>query len=381
MAKPHVAIVCTQHRAADTRMFQRWVCGLAGLGWRVTHIAPRGDVDLEYPDGSTLINVEPPGNYIARLLGGRRVIPLIESARPDLILFPDPELFAVLPAYGRRHRIPVIFDRHENFEDPSTFAQDGLASRVIARGYALLERRLTRELPGVVLVLDEMRAALDPQTPVEIARNYPTRSVLEALANPVRPDTRHFTCVHLGALNVERGLYEILEIVRSMVIERSRRDFSICLGGRFPLGHLEKCSIFVSQHGLTENVRLIDGYVPQAEVAELYRASLIGLSPYLRNSAARVTLQNKILEFMGAALPVITSPSSVNGQIVEESGCGALFWAGECDGICDQLEAWMDAPDQAREIGERGRRYVLEKLVWESELERIEPWLLSRTVA
>lgn len=362
-------------------MFQRWVCGLAGLGWRVTHIAPRSDVELEYPDDAHPVSLDPPGNYFQRLLGVRRVLPILDTTRPDLILFPDPELFAVLPRYGVRRRVPVVFDRHENFEDPSTFSQDGTVARLIARGYSLLERQLTRRLAGVVLVLDEMRSALDPATPAETARNFPTRAVLEALGDPPQPDTRRFTCIHLGAQNVERGLYEMLDVADKMLNERGRSDFSICLGGRFPRGHYDRCAAIVSERRLASNVQLINGFVDHSEVSELLRASRIGLSPYLSNAAARVTLQNKILEFMGAGLPVITSPSSLNGEIVEHSGCGTLLWANQCDAICDQLEAWMDHPERAREVGLRGREYALGNLVWETELARIEPWLRDRPAA
>ena len=43
--------------------------------------------------------------------------------------------------------------------------------------------------------------------------------------------------------------------------------------------------------------------------------------------------------------------------------------------ICAQLEAWMDNPDAAAAVGRKGRTHVLNHLVWDSELERVEAWL------
>ena len=178
-------------------------------------------------------------------------------------------------------------------------------------------------------------------------------------------------------MHIERGLYESLEVARAMVRERGREDFSICLGGNFPPGTLERCKAFVAEHRLEENVRLVESFLPQDEVIEYYRAAQIGYCPYLNVEKAKITLQNKLLEFMGARLPVITSPSSRNGEIVSRSGCGALFWADQIGEICDQLESWMDRPEERKRLGQLGWEYVHQNLVWEGELEAADRWLRS----
>jgi len=115
--------------------------------------------------------------------------------------------------------------------------------------------------------------------------------------------------------------------------------------------------------------------VPHAEAVALTKAASIGFSPYINNAKARHQLQNKVLEFMGAGLPVITSPSSLNEEIVSAAGCGALHWADEIEAIADTIELWLDQPDLAAELGRRGQEYVRKHLAWENELERVLPWL------
>ncbi len=375
MSAPHVAIVCTQHRVDDTRMFSRWTRGLAGRGWRVTHIAPRTGFVPDFPPGAEHVPVDLCESYVERLRRLDRVLPALERARPDLILFPDPELLLLLPRYGRRHGIPVVFDRHENFEEPGSLVQHGGVSSLVARAYRHYERWIAPRLDGVIVVLEEMIENLHPRTVTRVAHNYPTRETVEALGRAPDAGTRRYTCVNVGAVHVERGLYQQLDVARAMVRERGRDDFTLCFGGHFPAGALERSREFVHEHDLQANVHLVESYLPHEEVLELFRAARIGFSPYLDNRTAQITLQNKVLEFMGAGLPVITSPSSANGRVIAQSGGGALFWADQTDAICDQIEAWMDDPEEAKRIGARGRTYLLENLVWEVDLERIDAWL------
>jgi glycosyltransferase involved in cell wall biosynthesis len=375
MSKPHIALVCTMHRVNDIRMFHRWTCGLSKLGWRVTHIAPEEGVIPEFPAGAEYVRVPFCGGYLERIRQAGRVVPHLARARPDIILFPDPELFPVLRRFSRRTGTPLVFDRHENFEAPGTLFRYGGLSNAIARAYGYYEWRVAPRIAGVIPVLEEMIPNLHPHTKTYVAHNFPTRDMLELLAGDPAPETPRYTCVNLGAMHVERGLHQQLEVARAMVLDRGRSDFSLCLGGKFPPGALARCKRFVAENRLHEHIRLVESFLPQTEVIEIYRAARVGFSPYLDVEKARITLQNKILEFMGAGLPVITSPSSMNGRVVRDSGCGALLWASETDAICTQLESWLDDPEAARALGRKGREYVLEHLVWESELERVEPWL------
>jgi glycosyltransferase involved in cell wall biosynthesis len=88
-----------------------------------------------------------------------------------------------------------------------------------------------------------------------------------------------------------------------------------------------------------------------------------------------------VLEFMGAGLPVITSPSSANGQIVRDAQCGSLHWADEVPAMAETIERWMNNPDEARVLGRRGQEYAQKHLVWESELDRVVPWLEAKIAA
>jgi glycosyltransferase involved in cell wall biosynthesis len=376
---PHLALAATMHPPADVRVFTRWVCGLAARGWRVSLIAPRrGTTPPPMPAGAAYYEIPEAAGYLARLLKADRVLPFLRDLKPDVVLAVDPELLPVLLRYRGESRAAVVFDRHENFDEPGTLYRGGKLGKLIARAYVGFERYAAPRLDGVVVVIEEMVANLHPRTRAITAHNFPTRSVLAELAGEPAPGTPRYTAINLGGQLSSRGYPHLLELTRVLVRERGRQDFTFALGGRFEPGGYEKSEEFRRQHGLEANLTLFSDFLPHAEAVNLTRAAQIGLTPYLNNAKAKITLQNKVLEFMGAGLPVITSPSSLNGKFVADAGCGALHWADEVGAIADTIEAWMDAPDEARRLGARGQEYALAKLVWEAELDRIAPWLEER---
>ena len=377
MNKPHLAIACTQHRVGDIRVFSRLACGFAALGWRVSLLAPPIEPIPEMPAGVDYYPVKRVLGYLRRLFFAGGVVPLLKQLSPDIVIFPDPELMPVLLNYKRRTSRVVVFDRHEVFDKLETLAVYSWLERLLLRAYVHYERYAATRLNGVIVVLAEMIEALPPATNTIVAHNYPTRASLKALAAPTPPHTPRFTCVHIGAIYADRYFDELLALVHELVVVRGKRDFTLCLGGQFEPGLMARAQAFIAKHKLASNVTIIPDRVPHENVLRLVRASRIGLSPYRRNVIAQNTLQNKILEFMAAGLPVITSPSSKNGEVVKRSDCGRLFWAEQIEEIADTVQEWMENPEEAERLGQRGRAYVLEYLVWEEELVKLEQWLLN----
>jgi hypothetical protein len=359
-------------------VYTRLTCGLAAAGWRVSLIAPELGTVPAMPPNAVYYPVEYLRGYRARIGGTGRIVARLNDLQPDLALFVDPELFPAMLRWKHRSGRPVVFDRHEYFERADVLVSRGLRGRVLAWGYGRYEHWAAPRLDGVVVVLEDMVRSLPPGTRVCVAHNYPARDALETLAQPPSPETPRYTSILLGTQEIVRGCREMLALAHELVVKRKRNEFTILLGGRWQAGLLEEARQFVAEHGLEANVTFAERYLPHAQVLELVRASRIGLCPYLNNPKAESQLMNKLPEFMAAGLPVITSPSSMNGEIVAASGGGVLLWADEVTAIADTVEHWLDQPDEAAALGARGQAYVTEHLVWEKELERLDAWLRQR---
>lgn len=372
----HVSLVCSAHPPGDTRILTRWVSGLSSAGIKASLIAPRIEPIPEMPQGVEIILVEPFTRYADRLRHSSRVLKPLRQLSPDIVIYPDPELHAPLLRYRSHSECAVVFDRHENFDQPDTLYQGtGVTGRLVAQVYPRIEAYACRRLDGVIVVIPSMLDILPPGTNAVVAHNFPTRAVLNDLAGEADAGTKTFAAINLGAIQANRGFQHYLELARCLVIDRGRSDFSLCLGGKWDPGALEWATHYAEQHKIVDHVMLVPARIPHSEAIQLTKAAKIGFSPYLDNAKAHRQLQNKVLEFMAAGLPVITSPSSLNRELVETAGCGVLHWANEVEQIADTIETWLDNPDLAAELGRRGQTYVRENLVWESELARVLPWL------
>jgi glycosyltransferase involved in cell wall biosynthesis len=357
-------------------MFSRMTCGFAGIGWRVSLIAPeRGQVP-EMPPGAEFHPVRCVHGYLNRLRQSGRVLPLLRKLKPDAVLFPDPDLMGAMLRFRREGRAAVVFDRHENFEQRwAVHRAANMADAVLGRVYPAYERYAVRRLDGVIVVFEEMRRAIPNGVPTCVAHNYPTRADLAALAAPPAPATPHYTAVFVGTFARAYGHLQLLELAHELVNARGRREFTLFVAGQFDGGLAEEAQGFIAQHALEQNVTLKPERIPHEEVIALVAASRIGICPLSREAALKNSLHNKMLEFMAAGLPVIASDVRPGGRIISECGCGKLFWAEDVQEIARTVEHWLDHPEEAKALGARGQRLALDKLVWESELALLAPWL------
>jgi len=107
--------------------------------------------------------------------------------------------------------------------------------------------------------------------------------------------------------------------------------------------------------------------------------------PYLQHAAAVVAplriargIQNKILEAMAMARPVIASPECA-AAVDAEKGT-ELLTAGSPAEYIAELTRVLDAPETAVSIGQSARRRVVERYSWDAHLEAIDRYLPSPRV-
>lgn len=118
-------------------------------------------------------------------------------------------------------------------------------------------------------------------------------------------------------------------------------------------------------------VEFIDGF-PRTELPAILARFTI--SNVLRDDAASGTPNGswgvlKIFECMEAALPILCSDVPVNRAIVEEYGCGICVDPNRADAIRDAIRYLTSNKEKAWQMGQNGRRAVLDKFNWESQFE------------
>ncbi len=365
--------ITTVHPALDTRVFHREAMTLADEGYEVILVAPHeGDAAVQ---GVRIKGLRQPRNRLERMLGLTwRAYRLAQREQADVCHFHDPELLPVGLLLKLTTCARVIYDVHEDV--PEQILTKHWIPRVLRRPVAaavgLGEKLLARGVDAVVVATEGIAKRFVGFHPV-VLRNFPSLSMF------AWPDARERSgplgrLIYVGGISRVRGAFEMVQALEH--VARSSK-VELTLVGRFePAGLKEELSTLAGwQHVQTT------GWLPPEVAYELLKKADIGLVCLHPLPRHVVALPVKLFEYMGAGLPVIASDFPLWKEIVEGNNCGLCADPLDPQAIAAAIEYLIAHPDEARQMGENGRRAVEEKYNWERESEKLRALygrLLSR---
>ena len=351
-----VAHLTVVHAADDTRIFVKECRSLARAGYDVHLVAP--DVEEGVVDGVHLHPVRrAPGGRLSRMTDSVfEVYRLARELRADVYHVHDPELLPVALLL-RAIRKRVIYDSHEHLPDQILTKPwvPAALRRPLARIADVGERLAARRLSAVIAAEPQVWERFDGRVAqAATVNNYPI--LHEFPADP--PDWSHKerAVCYAGSLTSLRGAREMVEAI-------ALTDAELLLAGRFSPAGLEQ--ELASLPGWSQVSFL--GHLPRAEVGEMLRramAGLVVLAPAPNYLEANPT---KMFEYMSAGIPVVCSNFPAWVTIVERHGCGIWVDPQSPREIADAIEWILEHTDEAREMGDRGRRAVERLYNWEVE--------------
>jgi glycosyltransferase involved in cell wall biosynthesis len=302
------------------------------------------------------------GPRLARLkrmtVGGWRMFRAVARARPRVAHFHDPELLPwaiLLRLFGIR----VVYDVHEDVPR-QTRHNPGLgpiAQRVLPPFVSLAEWIGARLISGVVVTTTTVYERF-PKSKTIIVRNYPLLAELHS-PTPAPMRERPVEVTYIGSISEVRNIREMILAVARLPYPEAR----LRLAGTFANAETERGAKAMPEWA---SVRF-DGWTDRQGVARILsesRAGLVVLKPVLHET---LTLPIKLFEYMAAGVPVISSDFPVWREIVENAGCGLLVDPLDLDAIVAAMRWMIEHPDEAEDMGRRGRRAVEQRYNWDQE--------------
>ena len=359
---------------------------LAGRGHRIDWILQsEADCDRAYVAswGGGQVWVAP-SNHRRSLLGrlvkhaagicnDARIFSLLRGDRYDAIEVKDKfigGLFAVLAArlYRKRFVYWLSFPFPEFY---LTKARDGLAPHPFLyriRGHAfgiLLYRILLRAADHVFVQSEQMRRDL-------AARGIPM-SKMTAVPMGIRLDSRHSAparaaprsripagepaFLYLGTLGRERRIDFLLRVL--LQVRADIPEVKLYLVGK---GEQPQDEEFLLQEarrlGVLPSVVFV-GQQPQPEALRYVEDADACVSPFYPTPILNSTSPTKLVEYMAMGKAVVANTHPEQQLLIDQSGCGYCVPYEE-EAFAKAIVTLLRAPDLARAMGERGRRYVIE---------------------
>jgi glycosyltransferase involved in cell wall biosynthesis len=123
----------------------------------------------------------------------------------------------------------------------------------------------------------------------------------------------------------------------------------------------------------SENVEVIDHYIPVSDVPRIFGAARAVVTPYL------VGYQSGVVHIaMTMARPVVASEVGDLTTVVVDGETGLTVAPGDPHALADALQRILSDADFAEQLGREGRRRLLENSSWELVAQKMEDALRAR---
>ncbi|HLY62939.1 MAG TPA: glycosyltransferase family 4 protein [Terriglobia bacterium] len=262
--------------------------------------------------------------------------------------------------------VRFIFDHHdlnpELFE--AKFKKHGLFYRLVC-----LAERWSFRTASVSIATNESyreiaraRGGMSPER-VFVVRSLPDLNHIQRVAprNELKEGKAHLVA-YVGVMGFQDGLDLLLESVEYIVKTRNRRDvFFVMIGSGTESPRLRALS---TQKGLDEWVRFT-GRISADELAAYLCTADVCVAPDPANPMNDKSTMNKILQYMAFGRPVVLYDLTEGRR---SAGDTALYARpNDPADFAAQILNLLDSEPLRRDLGERARKRIEEKLDWQTE--------------
>ncbi len=225
----------------------------------------------------------------------------------------------------------------------------------IKRLIRFVDRKCIGWSDGVILVDDIRLQQIEGAKPKRyVVINNTPRDVIESLSRgKTSPKEDAFRIAYIGLLQVERGIFEILNVLQN------HQDWSLAMAGFG--GDEARIKERVSK---MENVTWY-GRVNYYRALEIsYQADVLFATydPSILNH--RFASPNKIFEAMMLGKPIVVAKGTNIDRITEEHQCGLVVDYGDMDGIEQAFTTLYKDPDLRNYLGRNARSAYETKYSW-----------------
>lgn len=310
-------------------------------------------------------------------LWSRRIRRFIAAGRFDVVHVEELRPFFMAARAAGKAGVPVSLDLREDYPEMEKGAMRSVSWRLFNSISKLerIQRDACMKADAVLVVSPMFVDMLHQRYPgvhrdkMVLVSNYADVDAIEKLvpqgAGVGEPAT--FTITYVGTIGTrDRGL--------ELAIEAMPRIRESIAGAKLLLvgdgGYLPVLRRHVAGLGLDDVVEF-RGWVDFEKVPDVILSSTVCIVPSLNSSfECEMASPLKLFQYMLLERPVVVSDCHEMKRIVEGSGAGLVFEAGDAQGFADCVIALADS-DLRRSMGRNGRQAVLREFNFAGEGQRM----------
>ena len=299
--------------------------------------------------------------------------------RYDLVYATSPPLFvgAAGLAAATLRRIPFVFEVRDLWPESAVALGELTNPRAIAAA-AKLESLLYRRAAHVVAVTRGIHARLKarglPQSKLSLIPNGANTTHFhydEAGRQAVRSELGlqdKFVVMYAGIHGIAQGLETLLEAAQLL---RDSPRIQFVFVGEGP----KKAELIQSAAAMAlPNVRFLPE-VPSSRMPAYLSAADCTVVPLRDEPLFRGALPSKMFEAWACARPTVLSVSGEAEEVLNEAGAGIASSPEDPSDMAHAIYYLYEHPNEAQQMGERGRAYVLAHYSRQSQAQALEAML------
>ena len=372
MSNITVCIITTVHPPFDTRIFYKQAKSLVKAGYKVVLIAQSNEEKII--DGIKILPIPKPKNRMSRMVfASWQAYKKAKKEKADIYHFHDPELIP-MALLLKATRNKVIYDIHEDVPK-QILSKEWIWKPLrifIAKLFNIAEKKAACYFDAVVTATPTIAEIFNNDyIKVSVVQNFPL--LHELLIKDKNHDENNkqgkYTklnnaVVYVGGITLIRGAKEMIESV-SLLPESY--GLKLLLGGKFDPPALED---ELRRYRGWERTEFL-GWLDRKQVAEALTEARAGLVIIHPEPRYMVSYPVKMFEYMAAGLPVIASHFPLWEEIIGGNRSGLTVDPLNPEAIAAAIMYLLDNPEEAEEMGKRGRKAVEEKYNWPVEEKKL----------
>ncbi len=360
-----VCQITSMHSWDDDRIYQRACLGLVNSGYEVHLIAVQPD-KLPSESKVRLHWLKFRIGWKRRWFSSKEAVDKAIKINADVYHFHDPDLLPhIRKLKVKCPRSKVFYDIHENYV--ARFKMWGLPS-FIGRLFRMFEIFIIRHIDGYTITSHSMKELFTlSNRPSCVVYNSINLLRLEKLnindIQPAYPPVIYTSGTHSHSRNC-------IETIRAMNYMNKEIPFQMMFVGRYVSGIEREMKAQSTADGTIKYLRL-EEMLPWEDNFKRTSEAFLGCVFYAENSNNRVTIPNRLFEYMYCGIPVVATDFPELRNIIEKTKCGLLVNSDNPRDIAKIFEFLLKNPQKALEMGRRGRKAIESEYNFNMDLRRL----------
>ena len=354
------------HPSTDIRIFFKECQSLSKAGYNVSLIAPEEESKKKGRIKIIGFHTSQRGRLFRMTVDVWKVLQASLKEDADIYHFHDPEL---IPAglLLRTLRKKVIYDIHENnpLNIQSRYWLPPWMRKPISLLFKIFENFSARFFNYLVPAeppIAEKFESINKNTVT--VQNFAFWDEFSISENVIPWENRLNAVIYSGGIDF---YYCIREMVEAIELVQQKFDALLVLAGRFPD---ESYKRKIKNLPGWKNVEY-KGYLSREKLGKLFSTVKAGLVLMYPEPRIQVSYPTKLFEYMSASIPVVVSDFPLWREIVEGAGCGLMVNPLDPQAIADSIVYLLKHPEEAEEMGRKGRKAVEEHYNWSTEEKKL----------